>query len=120
MVYFLGSRDESPLSCHRTCNADGVWRFRAPTDFLLDGVLVQRIARRTDRPDDVAVKAFVQGLAQAADMYINGADFDVAVMAPDAIEQALTRKDMAWIFEEMLEQPVSCVARKGCNRAFQT
>ncbi len=37
-------------------------------------------------------------------MDVDGAQFDVAVMAPDAVEQALARKDMTGMLDEMLEQ----------------
>ena len=39
-------------------------------------------------------------------MDVNGTYFDIAVMAPDTVQKALTREYMAWIFEEMLEQPI--------------
>ncbi len=39
-------------------------------------------------------------------MDVNGTYFDIAVMAPNTVQKALTREHMAWIFEEMLEQAV--------------
>jgi len=71
-------------------------------------LLIQRISRRAHGADNVALgfAAFAQRFAQAADMNIDGADFDVAIMPPYAVEKTLARKDVAWIFEKMFEQPV--------------
>ena len=38
-------------------------------------------------------------------MDVDGAQLDVAVVAPDRIEQALAREDAAGALEEMAEQP---------------
>ena len=48
---------------------------------------VPMVITTLDHADDVALSIFVQRLAQAADMDVDGADFDVAVMAPNCVEQ---------------------------------
>ena len=50
---------------------------------------IQRVTGRTHRADDVAFATGVDRFAQAADVYVYGAQFDVAVTAPDAVKQAL-------------------------------
>ena len=37
-------------------------------------------------------------------MHIHGANLDVAVMAPHAVEQSLTREHPAWMLQEMAKQ----------------
>ena len=54
---------------------------------LKPAVGIQRVARRTNSADNVELSAFVDRFAQAADMDVNGARFDVAVVPPDAVEQ---------------------------------
>src|SRR3546814_4805954 len=65
---------------------------------------VERIARRADCADDIDGAGQVDGLAQAADMDVDGAQFDVAVLAPDAVEQLPARKDAARMLHEMAQQ----------------
>ena len=65
---------------------------------LKPSVRIQRIACRSHGTDDVGLAAFVDGLAQAADVHIDRAWLDVAVMTPDAVEQPFTRKHMRGMF----------------------
>jgi hypothetical protein len=51
---------------------------------------------------------FIQGLAQAADVHVDRATIDIRVMGPYRIEQPLTRKDAARMFQEMAKQPEFC------------
>ena len=73
---------------------------------FLDRVLIERVSCRTNSTDNIAAETFVQRFPQPADMHVDGADFDIAIMTPDAVEQPLARENMAGIFKEMLEQPV--------------
>ncbi len=50
---------------------------------------VQRIAGRPHCADDIGITAFIDRLAQPPDMDVHGPGFDIAVMAPDAVEQSL-------------------------------
>ena len=52
-----------------------------------------------------ALAAGVDRLAQPADVDVDGAQLDLAVLAPDRIEQPLAREDPAGMFEEMAQQP---------------
>ena len=59
------------------------------------GIFVQRIARRADGADQLGLSVRVDRLAQPPDMHIDGAQFDVAVLAPHAVEQALVLESAA-------------------------
>ena len=48
----------------------------------------------------------VQGEAQAADVDVDGPQFDILAVRPDGLEQLLAREDAAGIFHEMLEQSI--------------
>src|SRR3546814_3516441 len=55
---------------------------------------IQRIAGRAHRADDVAMAAVrVDRLAQAADMHVHRAQFDVAVLPPYAVQQPLRSEE---------------------------
>ncbi len=65
---------------------------------LKPSIGIQRIACRSHRADDVGLAAFVDGFAQAADVYINRAWLDVAVMTPDTVEKTFPREHMRGMF----------------------
>src|SRR5206468_8713673 len=54
---------------------------------------VERITGRTDGADDVGAPIAIDRLAEAADVDVDGAQLDVAVAAPDRVEQPLARED---------------------------
>ena len=48
--------------------------------------------------------ALVEGLAQAADVHVDGTCVDVRIVLPHGIEQLLARKDAAGMLDQMPEQ----------------
>ena len=70
--------------------------------FLL--VDIESVTCRAHRADQVRHPRQVHGFAQAADMHINCSEFDVAVHAPDRIEQTLPREDAARMFQKVAEK----------------
>ena len=65
---------------------------------LKPSVRIQRIARRAHRADDVGLAAFIDRFAETADVDVHRAWLDVAVMTPDAVEQAFPREHMRGMF----------------------
>src|SRR6185312_9579134 len=68
--------------------------------------VVERVAGAADGADRVRLLAAIDGLAQPADMDVDGALVDIDVRAPDAIEQLLPREHTARPFHQELQQPV--------------
>src|ERR1700753_3923573 len=59
-----------------------------------DGI-VERIARRAHRANRIAHAIDIKRLAQAPDMDVDGARFDIDVTAPHGVEQLLAREHAA-------------------------
>ena len=93
------SRTSSPRD--RRSAADDHRRARAAQP----RIVVERIARGADGPDQLGLAADVDRLAEPADVDVDGAQLDVAVAAPDRVEQPLAREDPRRMFEEMAQQP---------------
>src|SRR5207237_7965876 len=68
-------------------------------------VVVERVAGGADGPDQLRSAADIDRLAEPADVDIDGAELDVAVAAPDGIEQPHPAEHPARMFEEMAQQP---------------
>src|SRR5690348_13359329 len=66
--------------------------------------LIERVTGSTHGADEILVAAFVQRLAQAADMDVDGAQLDLGIAAPHRIEQLLAREDAAGPLEEEAQQ----------------
>ena len=65
---------------------------------------VEGIAGAADGADRIRLAGGVEGLAQAADMDVDGALVDVDVAAPDAVEELLAREDPPGLSHQELEQ----------------
>src|SRR5690606_37327484 len=66
--------------------------------------LLHRVTRAANGADDVAVAAAVDGLAQPADMDVDGALVDIDRLAPDIVEQLPAREDAAGVAHHEFEQ----------------
>src|SRR6478735_8507356 len=64
---------------------------------------VERITGAANGADDVRL---AERQAQAADMDVNGPQFDVLAVRPNGLEQLLAREDASRIFQEMAQQPI--------------
>src|SRR5690349_18475603 len=71
---------------------------------LFSCVVIERIAGRTDGPDQIGPAICVQRLPQPAHMDVDGTRIDIGIMRPDRVEQPFAREDAARMFEEMAEQ----------------
>src|SRR5690348_7394018 len=76
----------------------------AATGRCLGGVAVEGVSRSADRADDIETATTIERFAQAADMDIDGAQLDLGIAAPHAIEQLLAREDTAGPLEEKAQK----------------
>src|SRR5260370_34979517 len=65
---------------------------------------IERVSRRTDSADDIAVAGDVEGLAQSADMDIDRPRLDIDILAPHRIEELLTRINATGMQHEEAER----------------
>src|SRR3979490_3400737 len=68
--------------------------------------VVQRVAGAAHGADRILLAAGIEQLAQAADMYVDGALVDIDVAAPDAVEQLLAAEHAAGMLEEEFQQAI--------------
>src|SRR6185312_3725904 len=80
--------------------------FRSRDENLRDERLVQRVAGGADGADGVAYAVEVEGFAQAPDMDVDGAGFDINIAAPYRVEQLLAAEDAARMLDQVIEQLV--------------
>lgn len=73
-------------------------RFVAGIGRRLGAFGVERVACGTHGADDIGLAAFVDRHAQAADMHVHGARFDIAVTTPHRIEQPFAGEHHAGMF----------------------
>jgi hypothetical protein len=64
---------------------------------------IKRVARRTNRSDDIAGTWQVDRLAQAADMDIDCPQVDIFVHAPNRVEQLITRMNANGTLNEIAQ-----------------
>src|SRR5690554_6808760 len=77
-------------------------RLQAPTHSNLAG---ETVARATHGLNQVLMR-FAQGLAQAADMHVNGAFLDIDIAAPYLVEQLATGIGALLVGHEELQQTI--------------
>src|SRR5487761_703460 len=65
---------------------------------------IEGVAGGAHGTDQVLVSALVERLAQAANMDVDGAQFDLGVAAPDRIEQLLAREDAPGPLEQEAQE----------------
>src|SRR5687768_8975843 len=65
---------------------------------------VEGVAGGTDGANQVGLAAGIDRLAQPPNVNVDGPQFDVAVVAPDRVEQPLAREDPTRPLEEMAQQ----------------
>src|SRR5437588_576495 len=80
--------------------------------------VIQRIARAAHGADRVLLAAWIEQLAQAADVDVDGAFVDIDVAAPDAVEQLLAAEHAAGMLEEKLQQAI--LGRAEIDRSART
>jgi len=74
-------------------------------------LFVERISGRADRANGVFFTGPGECPAEAPDMDIDGAGFNINVGPPDGVEQLLAAEDAAGMLDQMLEQAVFGGAR---------
>src|SRR3546814_20810000 len=74
------------------------------TRTVSDCVGIQRVASVSNRTDDVGRSIDVDCCAQAADVNINGAQFNVGVLAPHAVQQPFAGEYPARMLQKVPQQ----------------
>src|SRR5882757_3592338 len=69
------------------------------------GIVVERVPSGPHGPNQLGLAVEVDRLAHPANMHVDGPDLNVAIAAPDRVEQSLAREDSPGMFEEMAQQP---------------
>src|SRR5260221_324996 len=66
--------------------------------------IVDGVADRAHGAQQVAAAMEVERLAQAPDMHVDGADFELHIRAPDAVQQLLAGKHAPRVLQEVAQQ----------------
>src|SRR3546814_962368 len=100
-AYEMRISDWSSDVCSSDLKAAGVFSL---TRTVSDCVGIQRVASGSNGTDDVGRAIDVDCFAQAADVNINGAQFNVGVLAPHAVQQPFAGEYPARMFQKVPQQ----------------
>src|SRR5688572_17404676 len=100
------SSGSDPMARRRSKGSDPGLPPTRPTAYCLLRLRHQRVTGAADSANGIAAPGCEQGLAQAADVNVDGAVVDVDVVAPDVVQQLLAREHPAGRAHQELQQAI--------------